>query len=215
MCPALSGDGGLRFRPLAYYCGFSSGWERKKKRGLLAQRVCSHPPTPGAPRRTDYLAEGPRWTRAIESWTDALPIFVIQRLGEGGREGHPCGPVLPERARSECARSTGAVGPTGAPFQERSKRALKDYVEGWWSFEVRRWRPGQATACITRSTGAGSWFCWLAVINAHRPPTSTGFKAAGNVRCRVNDPQDAYVQLRVPHSCLVEVHHMCYTSFRT
>ena len=33
-----------------------------------------------------------------------------------GRERHPCGPVLPERARSECARSTCAVGPLRVPF---------------------------------------------------------------------------------------------------
>ena len=36
-----------------------------------------------------------------------------------GWEGHPRGPVLPERARSECARSTGAVGPLRVSFPER------------------------------------------------------------------------------------------------
>ena len=30
-----------------------------------------------------------------------------------------------------------------------------------------------------------------------------------------NDPQGEHVQLRVPRSRLVEVHHMWYTSFRT
>lgn len=33
---------------------------------MLAQREYLHPPTPGAPRRTGYLAEGLRWTRADE-----------------------------------------------------------------------------------------------------------------------------------------------------
>jgi hypothetical protein len=31
LCHALSGDGDLRFRPLAYSCDFSSGEGRKKK----------------------------------------------------------------------------------------------------------------------------------------------------------------------------------------
>ena len=33
-------------------------------------------------------------------------------------------PLLPERARSECARSTAAVGPTRVPFQERGASEL-------------------------------------------------------------------------------------------
>jgi len=41
-------------------------------------------------------------------------------------------PLLPERARSECARSTAAVGPTRAPFHERetSKQAWKGLLDG-------------------------------------------------------------------------------------
>ena len=32
-------------------------------------------------------SEGPRWTRAIESSTDALPVFVTQQLGRRKKEG--------------------------------------------------------------------------------------------------------------------------------
>ena len=44
---------------------------------------------------------------------------AAERESTGERERHPRGPVLPERARSECARSTGAVGPPQMPFPER------------------------------------------------------------------------------------------------
>ena len=38
------------------------------------------------------------------------------------------GPLLPERARSECARSTAAVGPTRVPFHgRRNELAWKDH----------------------------------------------------------------------------------------
>src|SRR5256885_630379 len=37
---------------------------------MLAQRVFSHPPTPGAPRRTDYLAEGLHSTAACRPTCD-------------------------------------------------------------------------------------------------------------------------------------------------
>jgi hypothetical protein len=39
LCPALSGDGGLRLRPSAYYCGFSSDeGEGSREDNLLAER---------------------------------------------------------------------------------------------------------------------------------------------------------------------------------
>ena len=34
-------------------------------------------------------------------------------------------PLLPERARSECARSTAAVGPTRVPFQGEKQASLE------------------------------------------------------------------------------------------
>ncbi len=37
------------------------------------------------------------------------------------------GPVLPERARSECARSTGAVGPAKASFYEEGEGEKNNY----------------------------------------------------------------------------------------
>lgn len=38
--------------------------------------------------------------------------------------GACAGPLPPERARSECARSTGAVGPAQVPFHEKATSKL-------------------------------------------------------------------------------------------
>ena len=56
-----------------------------------------------------------------ESTTAALVIFMQHRLegGRGGRQGTAVGPLLPERARSECARSTAAAGPITVPYLVR------------------------------------------------------------------------------------------------
>ena len=56
----------------------------------------------------------------------------------GWRNDTRADPLLPERAQSECARSTAAVGSTRVPFQERGKQAWKDHLEGRGSFDERR-----------------------------------------------------------------------------
>ena len=93
-------------------------------------------------------SEGPRSTAAIgATWVPCLDeIKIVQKEGEEkgkqpgcplcsqdahderGRNDTRADPLLPERARSECARSTAAVGPTRVPFHERrSERAWKDH----------------------------------------------------------------------------------------
>ena len=53
-----------------------------------------------------------------------------ERESTGRWERHPRGPVLPERARSECARSTGAVGLLRRPFpMRRGKQAWEDHYD--------------------------------------------------------------------------------------
>lgn len=52
--------------------------------------------------RAGVVAFRARRTRTIKRWN-----------------GTRADPLLPERARSECARSTAAVGPTRVPLQER------------------------------------------------------------------------------------------------
>ncbi len=85
-----------------------SGWvcQRKNGRGaarpsfLLAQRAAS---------------EGPRWTRAVK---DSLATPLESDVGGNEKNGRVacCPPLLAERARWECARSTRAVGgQTGHP----------------------------------------------------------------------------------------------------
>src|SRR6185295_758149 len=54
---------------------------------------------------------------------------MVWRLSNrrGGNDTR-AGPLLPERAQSECARSTAAVGPTRVPFPNRTnKQAWKDH----------------------------------------------------------------------------------------
>ena len=62
-------------------------------------------------------------------WGAARPSFLLaERARWEGWNDTRADPLLPERARSECARSTAAVGPTRVPFHERrSELAWKDY----------------------------------------------------------------------------------------
>src|SRR6185295_3834405 len=56
---------------------------------------------------------------------------MVWRLSNrrGGNDTR-AGPLLPERAQSECARSTAAVGPTRVPFPKRgNKQAWKDHIK--------------------------------------------------------------------------------------
>jgi hypothetical protein len=50
------------------------------KKGLLTQSEYSVPPTLGAPRRTDYLVEGPSWMRAGTTEPDLFALRVLTRL---------------------------------------------------------------------------------------------------------------------------------------
>src|SRR5437899_6645551 len=81
-----------------------------------------------------------RRTRTVKGWNDTR-----------------ADPLLPERARSECARSTAAVGPTRVPFQEgdASKLGRRVARQLVWSLcsqsphdeavvaRCARWRPHQ------------------------------------------------------------------------
>jgi hypothetical protein len=50
---------------------------------------------------------------------DRSPVLAEAARRKGWHDTR-AGPLLPERARSECARSTAAVGPTRVPCHERS-----------------------------------------------------------------------------------------------
>ena len=54
-------------------------------------------------------------------------------MQDGGKNCTNAAPLLPERARSECARSASAVGPAPVPFQERETSEL----EGTIYFDAR------------------------------------------------------------------------------
>ena len=65
--------------------------------------------------------------RVGEEWPGALHARSVPTIKEWNDTR--ADPLLPERARSECARSTAAVGPTRVPFPERkNKRAWKDHL---------------------------------------------------------------------------------------
>ena len=84
-----------------------------------------------APRKPKIREEGGEATGRVSVLAEP------SRYNE--RERHPRGPVLPERARSECARSTGAVGPLRVPFQERSEASKLGRI-----IECARGRPHQS-----------------------------------------------------------------------
>ena len=115
------------------------------KGGRAGERQDTHV-APVLPERAS--SEGPRSTAAIgATWVPCLDeIKIVQKEGEEkgkqpgcplcsqdahderGRNDTRADPLLPERARSECARSTAAVGPTRVPFHaRRSERAWKDH----------------------------------------------------------------------------------------
>ena len=62
---------------------------------------------------------------SLEDGTRKLGVMGRERPGAlctrrgWGRNDTCADPLLPERARSECARSTAAVGPTRVPFLEK------------------------------------------------------------------------------------------------
>jgi hypothetical protein len=60
---------------------------------------------------------------------------------ETGRNDTRADPLLPERARSECARSTAAVGPTRVPFRWREASELGRIIEkdGGGRFALHPW----------------------------------------------------------------------------
>src|SRR5205807_9794943 len=73
LCPALSGEGDLRFCPLAYYCGFSSDeGEESREDNLLAER---HDLNVLVERAQSRVRQTP------------FLLFVTQRLGEEGGRG--------------------------------------------------------------------------------------------------------------------------------
>ena len=72
LCPALSGEGDLRFCPLAYYCGFSSDeGEESREDNLLAER---HDLNVLVKRAQSRVRQTP------------FLLFVTQRLGRGKKE---------------------------------------------------------------------------------------------------------------------------------
>src|SRR5437016_14438516 len=72
--------------------------------------------------------------------------MVLRLSNRRGGNDTRAGPLLPERARSECARSTAAVGPTQVPFPKRgNKRAWREHVyrsmctvKGTWTLPLKR-----------------------------------------------------------------------------